>query len=398
LPQNKCYSKARSEDLEIEKMMSKRSKQELTAENYPRYLKANNAEKTKILDEFTAATGYHRKYATKLLKHGLNRKGYKKAGRKKKYQGEVVEVLEKIWETCGRICSKRLHPFLPEMVSVMERVGELSCRPETKTLLFSMSRSTIDRCLRKARYAKQKGISTTKPGTWLKKSIPVRTWHDWDDAKPGFVEIDLVAHCGESAMGQFLYTLTAVDVSTGWTECLAIPNKTQIAVSIAIKAMRLRLPFPLLGVDSDNGSEFINELLYRYCLEEQITFTRSRPYKKNDQAFVEQKNGSVVRNTVGHDRFVTEEDLRLLQLVYEYLHVYVNFFQPVMKLIEKKRIDGKTVKVYDLAISPYRRVLASKDVAFAHKANLSNLYVQLNPVTLRKDIDLTIGKLWKIVK
>ncbi len=210
--------------------------------------------------------------------------------------------------------------------------------------------------------------------------------------------MDLVAHCGGSVMGQFLYTLTAVDVSTGWTECLAIPNKTQIAVSTAIKAMRLRLPFPLLGVDSDNGSEFINDLLYRYCLEEQITFTRSRPYKKNDQAFVEQKNGSVVRNTVGHDRFETEEDLRLLQLVYEYLHVYVNFFQPVMKLIDKKRIDGKTVKVYDQANSPYRRVLAAEDIAFAHKASLSNLYVQLNPVTLRKNIDLNVGKLWKIVK
>lgn len=328
----------------------------------------------------------------------MKRRGYKKAGRKKKYQGEVVEVLKKIWETCGRICSKRLHPFLPEMVMVMERFGELSCRPETKTLLLSMSRSTIDRCLRKARHTQQKGISTTKPGTWLKKSIPVRTWHDWDDTKPGFVEMDLVAHCGGSVMGQFLYTLTAVDVSTGWTECLAIPNKTQIAVSTAIKAMRLRLPFPLLGVDSDNGSEFINDLLYRYCLEEQITFTRSRPYKKNDQAFVEQKNGSVVRNTVGHDRFETEEDLRLLQLVYEYLHVYVNFFQPVMKLIDKKRIDGKTVKVYDQANSPYRRVLAAEDIAFAHKASLSNLYVQLNPVTLRKNIDLNVGKLWKIVK
>jgi len=263
---------------------------------------------------------------------------------------------------------------------------------------MSMSRSTIDRCLRKARYTHQKGISTTQSGTWLKKSIPVRTWHDWDDSKPGFMEVDLVAHCGESAMGPFLYTLTAVDVSTGWTECLAIPNKTQVAVSTAVKALRLRLPFPLLGIDSDNGSEFINGLLHRYCFDEKITFTRSRPYKKNDQAFVEQKNGSVVRSTVGYDRFETEEDLRLLQLVYEYLHVYVNFFQPVMKLIGKKRIDGKTIKVYDQAITPYRRALGSEDVAFSDKVGLSNLYVQLNPVTLRKNIDLNVGKLWKIVK
>jgi hypothetical protein len=212
------------------------------------------------------------------------------------------------------------------------------------------------------------------------------------------MEMDLVAHCGEIAAGQFIYTLTAVDVSTGWTECLAIPNKTQMAVYNAIKALRLRLPFPLLGIDCDNGSEFINDLLYRYCLNEKITFTRSRPYRKNDQAYVEQKNGSVVRNTVGFGRFDTEEDLRLLQLVYEHLHVYVNFFQPVMKLIKKERIDGKTVKVYDLATSPYRRVLASDDVAFPHKASLSNLYVRLNPVTLRATIDLNVGKLWKILK
>jgi hypothetical protein len=379
-------------------MMSKRSKQELTKEIHPRYLKAGKAEKTRILDEFIANTGYHRKYAIRLLKHGLKKKGYKKVGRKKKYQGEVVKVLEKIWETCGRICSKRLHPFLPEMVSVMEREGELSCSAEARTLLLSMSRATIDRCLKKARYASPKGISTTRPGKMLKKSIPVRTWREWDDAKPGFVEIDLVAHCGETAAGQFIYTLTAVDVSTGWTECFAIPNRTQTAVSDAIKMLRLRLPFPLLGIDSDNGSEFINDHLYRYCLNEKITFTRSRPYKKNDQAYVEQKNGSVVRNTVGYDRFDTEDDLFLLQLIYKYLHVYVNFFQPVMKLIKKERIDGRTLKVYDQATSPYRRVLASDEVDLVDKMRLMNLYASLNPVQLRQKIDLNVGKLWKIVK
>ncbi len=171
-----------------------------------------------------------------------------------------------------------------------------------------------------------------------------------------------------------------------------------MAVYNAIKALQNRLPFPLLGIDCDNGSEFINDILYRYCLQEKITFTRSRPYRKNDQAYVEQKNGSVVRNTVGYVRFETEEDLRLLQLVYEYLHVYVNFFQPVMKLVKKERIDGKTVKVYDLATSPYRRVLAAEDVAFSQKASLTNLYVRQNPVTLRDNIDLNVGKLWKILK
>ncbi len=379
-------------------MMSQGSKRELAGSIQARYLKANKKEKSKILDEFVAATGYHRKYAINLLRHGLRRKHRKKAGRKKKYTGEVLRVLEQIWEICGRICSKRLHPFLPEMTEVLERHGELRLSQDTRALLLSMSRSTIDRCLQKARYEKKKGLSTTKPGTLLKKSIPVRTWHDWDDAQPGFMEMDLVAHCGNTVEGQYLFTLTSVDISTGWTECFVIPNKTQIAVSKAIVNMRERLPFPLLGIDSDNGTEFINALLYRYCLEEEITFTRSRPYKKNDQAHVEQKNWSVVRHTVGYDRFETQEEMLLLEKIYEDLHLYVNFFQPVMKSFRKQRIDGKTIKYYDQAKTPYRRILASEQVAFSDKVHLTNLYVQLNPVTLRQRIDLNIGKLWKIIK
>jgi hypothetical protein len=379
-------------------MMSRRSKRELAETIQGRYLKASRKDKTKILDEFVSATGYHRKYAIHLLKHGLRRRHRKKAGRKKKYKGEVVKVLEQIWEICGRICSRRLHPFLSEIVEVLERHGELTLSQETKALLLSMSRATIDRCLQKARYEKKKGLSTTKPGTLLKKSIPVRTWHDWDDAQPGFMEMDLVAHCGNTVEGQYLFTLTSVDIATGWTECFVLPNKTQIAVSKAVREMRERLPFPLLGIDSDNGTEFINQLLYRYCLEEKITFTRSRPYNKNDQAHVEQKNWSVVRHTVGYDRFETQEEMLLLENIYADLHLYVNFFQPVMQQVGKQVIDGKTTKYYDRAITPYRRVLASDQVAFSDKVLLTNLYVRLNPVTLRNRIDLNVGKLWKILK
>jgi hypothetical protein len=379
-------------------MMSKHSKRELVEVVHPRYLKATKAVKQQIMDEFIAATGYHRKYANRLLKHGLKPRGYKRSGRRKVYQGEVVKVLEQIWEICGRICSKRLHPFLPEIVTVLERNGEIQTTPEIKHLLLRMSRSSIDRCLQKARFEKHKGLSTTKPGTLLKKAIPVRTWHDWDENLAGFLEMDLVAHCGSSAEGQFLYTLTATDVSTGWTECFALPNKTQIVVSKTISGMRTRLPFPLLGIDSDNGSEFINDLLYRYCLEEKITFTRSRPYRKNDQAHVEQKNWSVVRHTVGYDRLESEEEQLLLDEIYADLRFYVNFFQPVLKLVEKKYVDGKVIKKYDQATTPYRRVLASANVALVDKAKLSNLYFQLNPVVLRNRIDLNVGKLWKIAK
>jgi len=377
-------------------MMSQRSKRELLQVVRPRYLKANKAGKRAILDEFVAATGYHRKYAIRLLKNGPAPKGRKKKGRRKVYRGEVVQALIQVWGICGRICSKRLHPFLPEIVTVLERHEELQISPETKALLLQMSRSTIDRCLQPARFEHRRGLSTTKPGVWLKKAIPVRTYAEWDDARPGFVEMDLVAHCGETTAGQYLNTLTVVDISTGWTECLAVYQKTQHAVFEAVLQLRQRLPFPLLGIDSDNGGEFINDILYRYCLAEQITFTRSRPYKKNDQAHVEQKNWSVVRHLIGYDRFETKEELAWLHTIYADLRLYVNFFQPVLKLIGKEQVDGKTVKRYDRAATPFRRVLASEEVTIEVKARLTALYFQLNPVTLRNHIDQNVARLWKL--
>lgn len=378
-------------------MMSQRSKRELLQAVRPRYLKAHKTGKSRILDEFVAATGYHRKYAIRLLKKGPGAKARKKKGRRKEYKGAVVQALTHIWEICGRICSKRLHPFLSEMVSVLERHNEIQLSPESKALLLRMSRSTIDRCLQPARFEQRRGLSTTKPGALLKKAIPVRTYAEWDDARPGFVEMDLVAHCGETTAGQYLNTLSGVDISTGWTECLAVYQKTQQAVFEAILQLRQRLPFPLLGVDSDNGGEFINDILYRYCLTEQITFTRSRPYKKNDQAHVEQKNWSVVRRLIGYDRFETQAELALLRAIYEDLRLYVNFFQPVLKLIGKEQVDGKTVKRYDRATTPFRRILASGQVSIEVKARLTALYFQLNPVSLRDRIDQKVAKLWKLV-
>ena len=380
-------------------MMSQRSKREMIEIIQPRYLKANKAGKAQILDEFIANTGYHRKYAIRVLKHGPKPKGMKKPGRRKVYQGEVVQALEQIWEIYGRICSKRLHPFLPEGIMVLERWHEVSLSAEIKQLLLSMSRSTIDRCLKKARFTQpQHGLSTTKPGSLLKQAIPIRTFTPWEDEHPGFLEIDLVAHCGSSTDGTYLNTLTATDLATGWTECLAVAQKTQLAVSQAIAQMRQDLPFALLGLDSDNGSEFINDTLYRYCLDERITFTRSRPYQKNDQAHVEQKNWSVVRHTIGYDRLEGPEELALLRSIYSDLRLYINFFQPVLKLVGKERIDGKTVRTYDQAKTPYRRVMALVALPVEVKARLTALYVQLNPVALRTSIDAKVGRLWKIVR
>ena len=365
-------------------MMTKQSKRELLKVMHPRYLKANKTQKTQILDEFVAATSYHRKYATSVLKRGPRPvRLKKKIGRQKIYQGQVVKSLEHIWEICGRICSKRLKPFLPEIVTVLERCNEIQITQETKNLLLQMSCSTIDRCLKPARFkTKKHGLSTTKPGSLLKSAIPIHTFTNWDEAKPGFVEIDLVAHCGETTAGQYLNTLTATDIATGWTECLAILYRSQEMVSQAIIELRKRLPFPLLGIDSDNGSEFINHTLYNYCQDEEITFTRCRPYKKNDQAHVEQKNWSVVRRLIGYDRFETVEELSLLKTIYDDWRLYVNFFQPVLKLSAKKRIGSQIKKSYDTAATPFRRVLASDLVSINDKARLIILYNHLNPVTL----------------
>jgi hypothetical protein len=378
--------------------MTRNGKRELLEAIRTRYRQGSKAEKTHILDEFVHNTGYHRKYAIRLLNQRVMRKHRKKVGRRKVYQGEVVIALIKIWAICDQICSKRLHPFLPEIVEVLERQGELVLSPETKQSLLKMSRATIDRCLRPERHRPRRGLSTTKPGTLLKQAIPIRTFTEWDDARPGFVEIDLVAHCGDSTHGEYINTLTAVDVTTGWTECLPLANRSQRQVSAAIILLRQRLPFPLLGIDSDNDSAFINDNLYRYCEKEEITFTRSRPYKKNDQAHVEQKNWSVVRRLIGYDRYESPQALALFETIYEDVRLYINFFQPVLKLTDKHRVGSKLIKHYDTARTPYRRVLESPEVVDKDKKSLRQLYATLNPVTLRHRIDENVERLWQLTQ
>ena len=379
--------------------MSQKSKRELLEVVRPRYLKANKLEKQKMLDEFASATGYHRKHAIRILRNQVqvqNRLNRKTTNYKPIYRGEVVEALEQIWIIYGQICSKRLQPFLPEAIRVLERCKEIELSSATKELLLKISSASIDRCLRPVRIKSVHGLSTTKPGSLLKNLIPVRTFTEWDEEQPGFMEIDLVAHCGDSTAGQFLCTLTCTDVCTGWTDVTGLLHRSQQAVSQAIRLMRQRLPFPLRGIDSDNGSEFINDLLYSYCINEKITFTRSRPYKKNDQAHVEQKNWSVVRHTVGYHRWETDQELALLESIYDDLRLYINFFQPSFKLIAKERIDNKTIKRYDPAKTPYQRVIERKDIPLEAKARLTNSYVQLNPAELRRRIDQNTAKLWKI--
>jgi hypothetical protein len=362
-----------------------------------RYFGASREEKGKMLDEFTQVTGLHRKAAIRLLNQ-LSQVGVgKRRGRPRKYGTGAQEALKVIWEASDRLCSKRLQPFLPEMVKVLRQHGEQHIDAYQEGSLCRMSPATIDRLLRPYRkLGGRRPVGTTRPGSLLKSSIPIRTFTDWEENKPGFLEVDLVAHCGECADGFYLNTLCAVDVASGWSECLPVWGKGQVRVRSAVHRMRQRLPLALLGVDSDNGSEFINQCFYTYCRKESITFTRSRAYKKNDSCHVEQKNGNVVRRLVGHDRYTSRAAFECLDRLYHTVRLYVNFFQPTMKLQDKTRHGAKVYKVYDTAQTPYQRLLQSGVLSETKQAELAATYHRLNPVLLLKQINGNLEQLWQL--
>jgi len=364
-----------------------------------RYLRSSKREKKNILDEFVAATGRHRKAAIRLLNRRSKLSGRKRSGRPRLYGIEAMAALKVAWEATDRLCSKRFRPFLPELVDILRRKCELNVAEETETQLCRMSTSTIDRILRRWRgNGPRHGLGTTKPGTLLKNAIPVRTFSEWSENKPGFLEVDLVAHCGDSAEGFYLTTLSAVDVATGWYEPVAVWGKGQDRVGGAVDDVRQRLPMPLLGLDSDNGGEFINQSLYDYCRRNAIIFTRSRSYKKNDSCHVEQKNWSVVRRTVGYDRFSSKAAFKALDDIYTLLRLYINFFQPVLKLVGKSRQGAKVRKVYDTAQTPYQRLLSSEVLTELKKRELAAIYVALNPVKLLKQIRQEVELLWTLAE
>jgi hypothetical protein len=272
-------------------------------------------------------------------------------------------------------------------VEALERFGEVELAPEVRDKLLRISAATIDRMLApERRRLRVKGRSGTKPGSILKRQIPIRTFAEWDDARPGFCEVDLVAHDGGDPYGEFCQTLDLTCVATGWTEVRAVKNKAQRWCFQALLDVEGSLPFPLLGLDSDNGSEFINDQLFRYCTSRGITFTRSRPYRKNDNCFVEQKNWPVVRQNVGYARYDTPAELACLNELYASLRLYVNFFQPQMKLVSKTRRGAKVTKRFDQARTPYQRILASPDVSPEAKASLTRNYMELNPAELKRRI------------
>lgn len=359
-----------------------------------RYRKARKAEKIIILSEFTKTTGYDRKYAGKLLR-GRYLYGVKDIHRPHRiYTKEDVDILEVVCELLGWICSKRIKPQLKLAIEELIKAGKLILTPEDRKRVTGMSPATMDRLLKRYRKRpKLKGRSYTKSGTLLKTQIPIRTFSEWNENKVGFEEIDLVAHDGGLAKGDFVHTLNWTDVKVQWTEQVAVINKAQVHVFAGIERIRKRLPFPLLGIDSDSGSEFINAHLYRYSTEEKITFTRGRPGKKNDNPFIEEKNDSIVRNWVGYGRYDTQAQVDTLNELYELLRLYTNFFLPVMKLKKKIRIESKIKKIHDKATTPYRRILRAKDVSKEIKERLRNQYKTLSLVGLKEQIDEVLKRL-----
>jgi hypothetical protein len=373
------------------------SKHEVVTAIRARYWAADRKEKGRILDDFVATTGYGRKWAIELLRKGPppSRAGH--GGRPQTYSSVVIGALRVVAEATDWLCGKRLAPFLAEVVPALEAEGKLALAPTDRERLLAMSPATIDRRLRPFRLqTRPHGLSTTKPGSLLKQQVPIQTYTPWEDQRPGFVEIDLVAHCGLSTAGHYLTTLTVTDVATAWTECIGVWGKGQQPVFTALEQVRQRLPFPLLGIDSDNGGEFLNVHLVRYCTQEQITFTRSRPYWKNDQAHVEQKNWSVVRRLVGYGRFESAEALIQLNVLYELLRIWTNHWQPTLKLVGKEREGAKVRKRYDQARTPYRRIQEAIELTAGARTQLEEAHARWGPTALRQAVGDAAESLWRL--
>ncbi len=366
-----------------------------------RYQRSSKKEKGRILSELVENTGYNRSYARYLL-GSLKKRGRKKkySTRKRLYDASVFFPLRKLWSVADGICGQRLKPFLPELIRVLEREKEFKEKRTVKEKLLHISSATIDRMLSatKKSYRLKHGKTTTKPGTLLRSTIPIRTFSDWDENQPGFMEADLVAFCGETTEGEYINGLNMTDVYTGWVLLGATMGKGQFGVHKEVDEGRKRLPFPLLGFDSDNGGEFINAILKRYCDQNQITFTRIRPYRKNDNCFVEQKNYTTLRRFLGYARYDQEEQLLIIKEILKLAEPYVNFFQPVMKLRDKQRIGNKTKKRYDIAKTPYQRLLDSGILKEEQKEKLKRSYETLNPMELKRQINKLTQRLNKTLR
>lgn len=386
--------------------MSKQSKKEYIKELKPRYLKAERREKGQLLDDLESFTGYDRKYAIRILsaKTDLDaRDKIPRKAREKIYGSDVIVPLVKIWKTLDCPCGIRLKSQTEEMVEVLERCDELKLNPEVKKQLLKISARTIDRRLKREREIQRvknkRGFCTTKPGT-LKSKIPVRKGCDWDENIPGYEEIDTVAHNGGDPSGEFIYSLNSTDIYSGWTETAAGLGKSQhVVIDVGFKGtIAPAVPFAILGIDGDSGSEIINILLYRYCLKNDIQFTRSRPYHANDGCHVEEKNWTHVRKLIGYGRLDRPELVAALNDLYRNeLRLYMNFFQPHMKCVEKEYLGSKCKKKYEIK-TPRQWLMESDKIYDKKKKELTELYLSLNPVELKRTIDKKLVDISKLAR
>jgi hypothetical protein len=382
--------------------MSPGARMEYLEEIYLRYKRADRNEKSLILNEFCENCSYHRKHAIRALNNfkRFTKPKPKKRGRKTVYNKvSIKEPLERIWLTANLPCSKRLKAIIPLWLpGYAQEFGGLM--PKVINALYRISSATIDRLLKPNRMKyKRRGRSTTKPGTLLRKQIPIKT-NQWDERRPGFVEADTVAHCGDTVEGAYANTLDFVDIATCWTEQRAVWGKGERAVLEQINDVEKSLPFALLGFDADNGGEFLNYHLFRHFTQRRkpIQFTRSRAYKKEDNAHIEQKNWTHVRQWIGYHRLDNPRVVPLLNDLYtSEWRLYHNFFQPSIKLLEKKRVASKIIKRYDKPKTPYERVLESSEVPASVKRSLKEQYAKLNPFRLRKAMEKKLAKIYATI-
>jgi hypothetical protein len=388
-----------------------KEKQALIRETYQRYQKSGKKDKSKILDEVVQITSLNRKYLLHLLANWgktttvffegkrvalkVSKKPRKKRTGKVIYGPAVVVALKALWEYFGFMCGQLLSPFIRANIAFLEQEAIFHISPEVKEKLLAISSATINRKLKSEREKLRfRGVSGTKPGTWLKNTIPIRVHYPWNERKPGFFEIDTVHHCGTRELGEFNLTLDCTDVYSGWVILFALLNKAQKWVFQSLATLPQILPFPLLGLDSDNGSEFINEWLRNWCERHTIQFTRSRAYHKNDNCFVEQKNNACVRKYVGYYRFDSPAERDALNVLYQSLCPLLNYFLPTMKLIGKSRVGSRVRKVYEkIPKSPYQRLLESPDLSDEVKAELRQRFKRYNPVLLQKRVHQAIDEL-----
>jgi hypothetical protein len=348
----------------------------------PAYHCASSSQKQQILEDFVGATGYARKYAQWLLNH-TEEVFEPPTVLRRQYGPEVEEALVVVWKTLNRICAKRLIPFLPDILEALEEEGHVQLSKEHRSSLLSMSAATADRLLQAHRYTHPYGLSTTRAGSLLKQQIPIRTFAQWDEAKPGFLEVDLVAHCCGRSQGGCLYTITLTDIATGWTECLPLFNRGREAVLAALQRARALFPFPILGLDTDNGGEFINEEVAAYCVRERITDQPRTPLRETGSVQgASRKMGWSCEMLVGHGRLMGEHAYRQLDELYRALHWYVNCFQPRVLLVSIQVAGRQIRRIYDAAKTPLQRVLLSGALSPAQQQELQTIGKALNLFTL----------------